>query len=138
MRRIVIAALTVAALILPATVSSALGGLSPKQLSDAGWTCFKRRKRSGGGSSASTARPPVSHGLPVTNHTSSFSTSSTRPIRTPPSRISPGPRRRFGPISTGASRARPSPVRTAGTPTCPTSGSLSTTTPATGKRRRRA
>ena len=40
MRRIVIAALTVAALILPATVSSALGGLSPKQLSDAGWTCF--------------------------------------------------------------------------------------------------
>jgi hypothetical protein len=40
MRRLLIPLLAVAALALPATASTASGGLSPKQLSDAGWTCF--------------------------------------------------------------------------------------------------
>jgi hypothetical protein len=40
MRRFLIPLLAVAALALPATASSSSGGLSAKQLSDAGWTCF--------------------------------------------------------------------------------------------------
>lgn len=40
MRRLAIALLAVAALALPTTASSTSGGLSAKQLSDAGWTCF--------------------------------------------------------------------------------------------------
>lgn len=40
MRRLAIVLLAAAALALPATASSTSGGLSPKQLSDAGWTCF--------------------------------------------------------------------------------------------------
>jgi hypothetical protein len=40
MRRLMVSLLAGAALVLPATAASASGGLSPKQLSDAGWTCF--------------------------------------------------------------------------------------------------
>lgn len=40
MRRLLIPLIAAAALALPATASSTSGGLSPKQLSDSGWTCF--------------------------------------------------------------------------------------------------
>jgi hypothetical protein len=40
MRRLVIPLVLAAALALPATAASAAGGLSAKQLSDSGWTCF--------------------------------------------------------------------------------------------------
>lgn len=40
MRRLLIPLLIAAALVLPAAASSTPGGLSPKQLSDSGWTCF--------------------------------------------------------------------------------------------------
>jgi hypothetical protein len=40
MKRLLISVLAIAALALPAAALSTSGGLSPKQLSDAGWTCF--------------------------------------------------------------------------------------------------
>lgn len=40
MTRLLTLVIAAAALALPATASSTSGGLSPKQLNDAGWTCF--------------------------------------------------------------------------------------------------
>jgi hypothetical protein len=40
MPRLLIPLVAAAALVLPATASGTPGGLSPKQLSDSGWTCF--------------------------------------------------------------------------------------------------
>ena len=40
MRRLILALVAAGALLLPITAGGAAGGITPKQLSDQGWTCF--------------------------------------------------------------------------------------------------
>ncbi len=122
MRRLMIPLVLAAALALPATASSGPGGLSAKQLSDSGWTCFNVVSPVVGPLGVHCAPPGVSFpptGQPVIQLLYFFNT--TDPNSDVPDFTAS--RRSFERTSIAASRARPSRVRMADTPTCRISGS---------------